>query len=159
ERRRERREDHAGRPGAIPDEDRAGDEHRPGHRAVRERTMKKSQRRSGLSGTAGGGEAGVTLVQAPVAIAVLAFGMIALTTLLVAASSSNRAGTSGTATASVASETLEKLQALDFFFICPQAGAPQPVQQCPSGGSLTADVGPANNTAEVRVGNALTFHS
>jgi type II secretory pathway pseudopilin PulG len=122
--------------------------------------MKKSQRRSGVSGRAGdGAEAGFTLVEALVAIVILAFGLIAVTNLLVVASSSNQVGNYSTATAAVASETLEKIQGLDFFFICPQAGAPQPVQQCPAGGSLTADVGPANITAEVTVGGALTFHS
>jgi len=106
-----------------------------------------------------GSEAGFTLVEALVAIVILAFGLMAVTNLFIVGASSNQVGNYSTATATVASETLEKIQALDFFFVCPQLGAPQPVQPCPPGGSLTADVGPANNTPEVTVGGALAFHS
>lgn len=127
---------------------------------MREKTMRQSHRGAGLPSAPGrGAEAGFTLVEALVAIVILAFGLMAVSNLLIVGASSNQVGNYSTATASVASETLEKLQALDFFFICPQLGAPQPVQPCPPGGSLTADVGPPNNGPEVMVGGALTFHS
>ena len=106
-------------------------------------------------------QAGFTLVEALIAVVILAVGLMAVTNLFVVAAASNQVGNYGTATATVASETLEKIQALDFFFVCPQLGAPQPVQPCPGPirGSLTADVGAPNNTPEVTVGGALTFHS
>lgn len=110
-------------------------------------------------------QAGFTLVEALIAVVILAVGLMAVTNLFVVGAASNQVGNYSTATATVASETLEKIQALDFFFVCPQLGAPQPVQPCPGvgvppvRGSLTADVGPPNNTPEVTVGGVLTFHS
>lgn len=129
---------------------------------MREQAMIQPRHRASVPSVRdGSSQAGFTLVEALIAVVILAVGLMAVTNLFVVGAASNQVGNYSTATASVASETLEKIQALDFFFVCPQLGAPQPVQPCPGPvrGSLTANVGPVNNTPEVTVGGVLTFHS
>jgi len=75
-------------------------------------------------------EAGFTLVEALIAMVILAFGLIAVTNLLLVAATSNAVANQSTAATSIASQQLEQLKALPFT----DAGlAP--------GGSLTTDSG------------------
>lgn len=90
-------------------------------------------------------EAGFTLIEALIAIVVLVFGLIGITNLFVVATASNQIGNLTTAGAVRSAETLEKLKAVPFMTLV-------------AGGSLTADLGPANTTPEVLVGGALTYH-
>lgn len=72
-------------------------------------------------------EAGFTLIEALVAMVILAFGLIAITNLLLVAASSNSAGNQSSATTALASQELEELKAKKFTDLAP-------------GGSLTSDV-------------------
>jgi type II secretory pathway pseudopilin PulG len=66
-----------------------------------------------------GREAGFTLVEALVAIVVLAFGLMAVTNLLVVAAASNTVGNHSTAATTAASETMERLKSRDFLTLTP----------------------------------------
>jgi type II secretory pathway pseudopilin PulG len=59
-------------------------------------------------------EAGFTLVEALVAIVVLAFGLTAVTNLLLVGAASNTIGNHSTNTAAIASETIERLRNIPF---------------------------------------------
>lgn len=59
-------------------------------------------------------EAGFTLVEALVAIVILAFGLIAVTNLLLVAASSNAVANQSTAATTAAAQTLEQLRAQAF---------------------------------------------
>ena len=99
-------------------------------------------------------QAGFTLVEALIAIVILAVGLVAISNLFLVAASSNQIGNLTTATAAEASETLERLKAIDFLTTLSAGGASQ--------GSLIADVGAANTTPsltpDIFVGGALTYH-
>ena len=75
-------------------------------------------------------EAGFTLVEALIAIVILAFGLIAVTNLMVVAASSNTVANQGTAATVSASDRMEKLRNLSFAALTGAAG-----------GSLTANTG------------------
>jgi type IV pilus assembly protein PilV len=77
------------------------------------------------------GEAGFTLVEALVAIVVLAFGLIAVTNLMVVAASSNSVANQSTAATTSASERMETLRNLPFATLAGMAGS----------GSLTSNIG------------------
>lgn len=62
----------------------------------------------------GSSQAGFTLVEALVAIVILAFGLIAITNLFLVAASSNTVGNATTTAAAQASERLETLKAIEF---------------------------------------------
>jgi hypothetical protein len=66
-------------------------------------------------------EAGFTLIEALIAIIVLAFGLIAVTNLFIVAASSNQIGNYNTATATEATEVMERLKRLPFNTIAPPA--------------------------------------
>ncbi len=89
-------------------------------------------------------ESGFTLIEALIAIVVLAFGIIGITNLFVVATASNQMGNMTTSAAVRSVETLEKLKALPFNMLTP-------------GGSLTADSG-ANPTPEVTVAGVLAYN-
>lgn len=89
-------------------------------------------------------EAGFTLIEALIAIVVLAFGLIGITNLFVVATASNQMGNMTTAATVRSVETLEKLKAVPFDLLAP-------------GGSLTADSG-VNATPEVTVGGVLAYN-
>lgn len=72
--------------------------------------------------TRGREEAGFTLVEALVAIVILAFGLIAITNLMIVAASSNNVGNQSTAATAIASEKLELLKALPFTTAAMAAG-------------------------------------
>lgn len=65
------------------------------------------------------GEAGFTLIEALIAIIVLAFGLMAVTNLLVVAAASNTVGNHSTATTTAASETMERLKSRSFLTLTP----------------------------------------
>lgn len=64
-------------------------------------------------------EAGFTLVEALVAIVVLAFGLMAVTNLLVVAAASNTVGNHSTAATTAASEVMERLKSRSFLTLTP----------------------------------------
>ena len=72
------------------------------------------------------GERGFTLIEALVAMVILAFGMIAVTNLMLVAASSNTAANQGTAATTAATEAMERLKAARFGTLAP-------------GGSLTTN--------------------
>lgn len=76
----------------------------------------------------GGGQAGFTLVEALVAMVILVFGLIAVTNLMVVASTSNAIANRSTTAASVAMEEMERLKAIDFPSLVPggNLGTPTP---------------------------------
>ena len=59
-------------------------------------------------------EAGFTLIEALIAIVILAIGLIAVTNLLVVGAASNTIGNHSTNTTTIASETLERLRNIPF---------------------------------------------
>jgi len=63
-------------------------------------------------------QAGFTLVEALIAMVVLAFGLTAVANLFVTASSSNGIGNRQTATAAEATEVMERLKAIPFTTLC-----------------------------------------
>jgi len=71
-------------------------------------------------------QAGFTLIEALLAMVILAFGLIAITNLLIVAASSNSVGNMSSAATALASQQIELLKAQTFTNIVP-------------GGSLTAD--------------------
>jgi type II secretory pathway pseudopilin PulG len=77
-----------------------------------------------------GRDSGFTLVEALTAIVILAFGLIAITNLLLVASSSNVVANTSTGSASVSSEMMDTMKATDYTVLAGQAG-----------GNLDADVG------------------
>lgn len=74
------------------------------------------------------GEAGFTLIEALIAMLILAVGLVAIANLLVVASSTNALANKATETTSQATETMERLKAIPFTNLVP-------------GGDLDADVG------------------
>lgn len=66
------------------------------------------------SRTSQGSEAGFTLVEALIAMVVLSFGLMAVTNLLLVASSSNFVANASTATTAEATEVMERLKAIPF---------------------------------------------
>lgn len=76
-------------------------------------------------------EAGFTLVEALIAIVILAFGLIAVTNLMVVAASSNTVANQGTAATISASDRMETLRNMSFAALSAAVG-----------GDLTANVGP-----------------
>jgi prepilin-type N-terminal cleavage/methylation domain-containing protein len=68
-------------------------------------------------------EAGFTLIEALIAIVVLAVGLIAVTNLLVVGAASNTIGNHSTNTTTIATETLERLRNITFNLV---AAAPSP---------------------------------
>jgi prepilin-type N-terminal cleavage/methylation domain-containing protein len=77
-------------------------------------------------------ESGFTLVEVLIAIVILAFGLIAVTNLMVVAGSSNSVANHTTAAATEATEVLERLKAIPFLTLA-------------AGGNLTADAGSTLN--------------
>jgi prepilin-type N-terminal cleavage/methylation domain-containing protein len=71
-------------------------------------------------------QAGFTLIEALLAMVILAFGLIAITNLLIVAASSNSVGNMSSAATALASQQLELLKAQSYTSIAP-------------GGSITAD--------------------
>ncbi len=67
-------------------------------------------------------QAGFTLIEALVAVVVLAFGLIAITNLMLVAASSNSVANHGTAAAAIATRELERLKSLSFVDDCLDAG-------------------------------------
>jgi prepilin-type N-terminal cleavage/methylation domain-containing protein len=59
-------------------------------------------------------QAGFTLIEALIAIVILAIGLMAVSQLFLVATSSNQMGNKGTATATQATEALERLRAIPF---------------------------------------------
>jgi type II secretory pathway pseudopilin PulG len=80
------------------------------------------------------GEAGFTLVEALCAIVILAFGLIAVTNLLLVASTSNTTANMSTAATTLAAQQLENLKAIPFA----DANA-LPTAALAAGGDLEAD--------------------
>lgn len=80
------------------------------------------------------GESGFTLVEALTAIIVLAFGLIAVTNLLVVAAASNTVGNHSTAATTAASETMERLKSRTFLSLTPggdvEAGTQGSISDC-----------------------------
>ncbi len=72
------------------------------------------------------GQAGFTLIEALLAMVILAFGLIAITNLLIVAASSNSVGNMSSAATALASQQLELLKAKTYTNLAP-------------GGSVTAD--------------------
>ena len=68
------------------------------------------------------GEKGFTLVEALTAIVILAFGLIAITNLMVVAASSNSVANQGTAATTAASQVMEQLRAAPFETLTPNTG-------------------------------------
>jgi len=64
-------------------------------------------------------EAGFTLVEALCAIVVLAFGLMAVTNLLIVAAASNTVGNHSTAATTASSEILERLKSMTFTSLTP----------------------------------------
>ena len=100
-------------------------------------------------------ESGFTLIEALVAIVILAVGMVAVTNLLVVGATSNTIGNHSTNTTTIATETMERLRNIPF-----ATGAGVPVFVASPAGSI--DVTPtcdddviANNC--VRAGNFQAF--
>ncbi len=73
-------------------------------------------------------QAGFTLVEALIAMVILSFGLIAVTNLMLVATTSNTVGNQSTAAASVASQRMDQLKALSFTNV-----------GLTPGGSVTAD--------------------
>ena len=80
------------------------------------------------------GESGFTLVEALVAIIVLAFGLMAVTNLLVVAAASNTVGNHSTAATTAASEVMERLKSRTFLSLTPggdvEAGTMGNISNC-----------------------------
>jgi prepilin-type N-terminal cleavage/methylation domain-containing protein len=100
------------------------------------------------------GEAGFTLVEALIAIVVLAVGLVAVTNLLVVGAASNTIGNHTTNTTTIATEVLERLRNIPF-----AVGNP-PIPQLVVGGDIDAaptcnDNDPLQNC--VRPGNYQAF--
>jgi type II secretory pathway pseudopilin PulG len=87
-------------------------------------------------------QAGFTLVEALVAMLVLTFGLIAITNLLIVASTSNSVANHSTAAATQASEVLERLRAVRF-------------TDLRIGGDLGADVGVPNCDPDTDVNECI----
>ncbi len=101
-------------------------------------------------------QAGFTLVEALVAIVILAVGIVAVTNLMVYAASSNQIGSLTTATAAEASTTLDRIKSVDYFTLV------NPPTSIALQGDLLNDAGPANatpsTTTDIFVGGVLTYH-
>jgi hypothetical protein len=80
------------------------------------------------------GEAGFTLVEALCAIVVLAFGLMAVTNLLIVAAASNTVGNHSTAAPTASSEIMERLKSRSFTTLTPggdvQAGTQGSISNC-----------------------------
>src|SRR6185503_18064847 len=100
-------------PAAVrPEPHRHGDPRRPRDgAAVREREMTRSE--DGRSANVSS-ESGFTLIEALVAVVVLAVGLISVANLMVVAAASNAVANQATAAATVASQELERLTALPY---------------------------------------------
>ena len=102
---------------------------------------------------------GFTLVEALVAIVVLAFGLTAVTNLLLVGATSNTVGNHTTNTTTIATETLERLRNIPFATGNPPAvlltTSPPGAIDVPLDGSTCNDNVPANNC--VRPGNFSAF--
>lgn len=86
------------------------------------------------------GEAGFTLIEALIAMIVLAFGLIAVANLLVVATTSNRVAGTATAAANVAQQQLELLRATPYLTLDAQVGATQTaVQSVPGAGDVNLE--------------------
>jgi type II secretory pathway pseudopilin PulG len=103
-------------------------------------------------------EAGFTLIEALIAIVVLAFGLIAVTNLFVVAASSNQIGNYNTATATEASEVMERLRRIPFNTLAPPANtiagnllADQPAANLPP-------VPPSTSEPDVVIGGVPQFN-
>jgi prepilin-type N-terminal cleavage/methylation domain-containing protein len=83
-----------------------------------------------------GSEGGFTLIEALVAMVVLAVGIISVANLMVVAARSNSVGTQGTAAATIASQEMERLTAISY-------------NALPVGGDITADVAGFNSDTDV----------
>jgi prepilin-type N-terminal cleavage/methylation domain-containing protein len=97
------------------------------------------------------GQAGFTLVEALIAIVILAVGLVAVTNLFLVAASSNQMGNATTGAATQASETLERLKTVDFCALTP-GGNPNMQQDLPA-------ANPASANPDIFVGGALTYNS
>ena len=93
-----------------------------------------SDNRNLVSSKRPGGEAGFTLVEALCAIVILAFGLIAITNLLLVASTSNSTANQSTGATALAAQQLEVLKAIPFA----DANA-IPTAALNAGGDLDAD--------------------
>jgi prepilin-type N-terminal cleavage/methylation domain-containing protein len=93
-------------------------------------------------------ESGFTLIEALIAIVVLAVGLIAVTNLLVVGATSNTIGNHSTNTTTIATETLERLRNVTFNLL---TASPSGTIDLPMSGSTCDDNSTANNC--VRPGN------
>lgn len=105
-------------------------------------------------------EAGFTLIEALVAIVVLAVGLIAVTNLLVVGAASNTIGNHSTNTTTIATETMERLRNIQFNLLTASpAGAIDVVATCDDNVIASACVQPGNFQAVKNVqgvGQVLT---
>lgn len=90
------------------------------------------------------GEAGFTLVEALVAMVILAFGLVAVSNLLIVATGSNGIANNMTASATVATDRMEQLKAAPFL-------------QLAAGGDLDTDI--ANYNADTTVPGVGVVHT
>jgi len=93
------------------------------------------------------GEQGFTLIEALIAIAILAIGLAGVTNLFVVASASNSAANHATAAVAEATETMERLKAIPFLQLVP-GGPPL----------LDADLPATNGTVDLVVGGVLQYN-
>lgn len=95
------------------------------------------------------GESGFTLVEALVAIIVLAVGLMAVTNLLVVSAASNTVGNHSTAATTAASEVLERLKSRRFDLLTPggdvEAGTEGVISDCDETPPSTTDCVVAGN--------------
>ena len=92
-----------------------------------------------------GGEQDFTLIEALIAIAILAIGLAGVTNLFVVASSSNSAANHGIAAVTEATETMERLKAIPFLQLVP-------------GGSLAVDMFATNATDDLFSGGVFQYN-
>jgi prepilin-type N-terminal cleavage/methylation domain-containing protein len=95
-------------------------------------------------------EAGFTLIEALIAIVVLAVGLIAVTNLLVVGAASNTIGNHSTNTTTIATETLERLRNITFNLLTP---SPAGTIDLPLSGITCDDNSLTNANNCVRPGN------
>jgi len=105
-----------------------------------------------------GAEAGFTLVEALIAIVVLVFGLIAVSNLMVVATSSNQIALYTTIAAAEASETLERLQAVPFVNLQTGGGTHDPADPWNTA-NWASDLPSTNANRDVIVSGTFQFNA